>query len=134
MSAPIAGRLLPRLGQRVLVGGLVLFAVGVAAAALVAARLAGAVGAGGVALLLAPAAAGRRARRRQSVITPNQALSLADVDVRGGSTAGGVLQTAQRIGNAVGAAVITRGLLRRGQRCRGRRRPSGRPTTGTPTR
>jgi hypothetical protein len=42
-----------------------------------------------------------------SVITPNQALSLAEVDVRGGSTAGGTLQTAQRIGNAVGAAVIT---------------------------
>ena len=39
--------------------------------------------------------------------TPNQALSLAEVDVRGGSTAGGTLQTAQRIGNAVGAAVIT---------------------------
>jgi Na+/melibiose symporter-like transporter len=32
---------------------------------------------------------------------------LAEVDVRGGSTAGGVLQTAQRIGNAIGAAVIT---------------------------
>jgi hypothetical protein len=42
-----------------------------------------------------------------SVITPNQALSLAEVDVRGGSTAGGMLQTAQRIGNAVGAAVIS---------------------------
>jgi hypothetical protein len=41
------------------------------------------------------------------VITPNQALSLAEVDVRGGSTAGGTLQTAQRIGNAVGAAVIS---------------------------
>jgi hypothetical protein len=42
-----------------------------------------------------------------SVITPNQALSLADVDARGGSTAGGTLQTAQRIGNAIGAAVIS---------------------------
>jgi hypothetical protein len=42
-----------------------------------------------------------------SVITPNQALSLAEVDVRGGSTAGGMLQTSQRIGNAVGAAVIS---------------------------
>jgi hypothetical protein len=42
-----------------------------------------------------------------SVITPNQALSLTEVDVRGGSTAGGMLQTSQRIGNAIGAAVIT---------------------------
>jgi hypothetical protein len=41
------------------------------------------------------------------VVTPNQALSLAEVDVRGGSTAGGMLQTSQRIGNAVGAAVIS---------------------------
>ena len=41
------------------------------------------------------------------MITPNQALSLADVDVRGGSTAGGMLQTSQRIGNAIGAAVIS---------------------------
>jgi hypothetical protein len=42
-----------------------------------------------------------------SVITPNQALSLSEVDVAGGSTAGGTLQTAQRIGNAIGAAVIS---------------------------
>ncbi len=40
------------------------------------------------------------------MITPNQALSLAEVDVRGGSTAGGMLQTAQRIGSAVGTAVL----------------------------
>jgi hypothetical protein len=42
-----------------------------------------------------------------AVVTPNQALSLAQVDVRGGSTAGGVLQTSQRMGNAIGAALIT---------------------------
>ena len=40
------------------------------------------------------------------MITPNQALSLVDVDPVGGSTAGGVLQTAQRIGLAIGQAVI----------------------------
>ena len=55
---------------------------------------------------MAPALLRRRARRR-AVITPNQALSLAEVDVRGGSTAGGMLQTSQRIGNAIGAAVIS---------------------------
>jgi EmrB/QacA subfamily drug resistance transporter len=106
LSAPIGGRLVTRLGQRVLVGALGLFAVGVAAAALLAAQLAGSVGPGTVALAMAPAllVAGLGGG---SVITPNQALSLAEVDVRGGSTAGGLLQTAQRIGNAVGAAVIT---------------------------
>jgi hypothetical protein len=41
-----------------------------------------------------------------AVITPNQTLSLADVDPVTGSTAGGVLQTAQRIGSAIGQAVI----------------------------
>jgi EmrB/QacA subfamily drug resistance transporter len=106
VAAPIAGRMLPRLGARVLVGGLVLFTVGVAAAGLTGALAAGRVWTGGVALLLAlpllVAGAGGG-----SVITPNQALSLAHVDVAGGSTAGGMLQTAQRIGNAIGAAVIS---------------------------
>jgi hypothetical protein len=39
-------------------------------------------------------------------VTPNQALTLMDVDPVTGSTAGGVLQTAQRIGLAVGQAVV----------------------------
>ncbi|MBB3676458.1 MFS transporter [Modestobacter versicolor] len=106
VSAPVGGRLVPRLGQRVLVVALGLFTVGVAATAVLADRLAGSAEPATVALAMAPAllVAGLGGG---SVITPNQALSLADVDVRGGSTAGGVLQTAQRIGNAVGAAVIT---------------------------
>jgi EmrB/QacA subfamily drug resistance transporter len=41
-----------------------------------------------------------------ALITPNQALTLMDVDPVVGSTAGGVLQTAQRVGLAVGQAVI----------------------------
>jgi EmrB/QacA subfamily drug resistance transporter len=106
VASPVAGRLLPRLGARVLLGGLVLFTVGVAAAGLAGALAAGRVPAGAVALLLAVplllAGAGGG-----SVITPNQALSLSQVDAAGGSTAGGTLQTAQRIGNAIGAAVIS---------------------------
>jgi EmrB/QacA subfamily drug resistance transporter len=106
VAAPIAGRLLPRAGRKVLVGALVLFGTGVAAAAVLAAVLAGRVEPAHVALAMAPAlvVAGLGGG---SVITPNQALSLAEVDVRGGSTAGGMLQTSQRIGNAIGAAVIT---------------------------
>jgi EmrB/QacA subfamily drug resistance transporter len=106
ISAPLAGRLLARAGQRVLVVALGLFGVGVAAAGLVAGSVAGHVAAAGVAWLMAPAlfvaGAGGGA-----VVTPNQALSLAEVDVRGGSTAGGMLQTSQRIGNALGAALIS---------------------------
>jgi hypothetical protein len=41
-----------------------------------------------------------------AIITPNQALTLQRVDPAVGGTAGGVLQTAQRIGSAVGQAVI----------------------------
>jgi hypothetical protein len=40
------------------------------------------------------------------VITPNQMLSLADVDRRIGGSAGGVLQTSQRVGAAIGQAAI----------------------------
>jgi EmrB/QacA subfamily drug resistance transporter len=106
VSAPIAGRLLRRAGQKVLVGALVLFTLGVAAAAAVADLAAGSVVPGQVALFMAPAllVAGLGGG---AVITPNQALSLAEVDVRGGSTAGGMLQTSQRIGNAIGAAVMS---------------------------
>jgi hypothetical protein len=42
-----------------------------------------------------------------AVITPNQALTLMEVDPVAGSTAGGVLQTAQRIGLAIGQAVVS---------------------------
>jgi EmrB/QacA subfamily drug resistance transporter len=106
VSAPVGGRLLHRLGQRLLVGALGLFTVGVAGAAVIARLAAGEARPGTVALLMAPAllVAGLGGG---SVVTPNQALSLAEVDVRGGSTAGGMLQTSQRIGNAVGAAVIS---------------------------
>ena len=105
-AAPFAGRLLPRFGSRVLVAGLLSFAVGTAGCAVVALTTSGSVAPFAVGLALAgPLLVGGIGGG--SVITPNQALALAEVDVRGGSTAGGTLQTAQRIGNAVGAAVIT---------------------------
>jgi EmrB/QacA subfamily drug resistance transporter len=106
VSAPISGRLVSRIGRQVVVGGLVLFGLGVAGAGSVALLTAGHVSPTAVALIMcAPLfVAGLGGG---SVITPNQALSLADVKVAGGSTAGGVLQTGQRIGNAIGAAVIT---------------------------
>jgi EmrB/QacA subfamily drug resistance transporter len=106
VSAPIAGRLLRRAGRRVLVGALVLFSLGVATAGLIAQLTAGNLPAAHVAWFMVPAllVAGLGGG---AVVTPNQALSLAEVDVRGGSTAGGMLQTSQRIGNAVGAAVMS---------------------------
>jgi EmrB/QacA subfamily drug resistance transporter len=106
VSAPIAGRMLRRQGARVLVGGVVLFTVGVVLAGLTGSLAAGRVAPLEVALLLAVPLA-LTGIGGGAVITPNQALSLAEVDVAGGSTAGGTLQTAQRIGNAIGAAVIS---------------------------
>jgi hypothetical protein len=41
-----------------------------------------------------------------SIVTPNQTLSLMDVDPRDGGTAGGVLQTAQRVGSTTGQTVL----------------------------
>jgi EmrB/QacA subfamily drug resistance transporter len=101
IAAPIAGRAVTRVGRPLVVAGLLCFALGALAVDLVARRGS----AEHAALWLAPALllVGLGAG---AVITPNQTLSLTDVDSRMGSTAGGVLQTAQRIGSAVGQAVI----------------------------
>lgn len=40
------------------------------------------------------------------IVSPNQTLTLEDVDVRYGGVAGGILQTGQRLGSAVGTAII----------------------------
>jgi EmrB/QacA subfamily drug resistance transporter len=96
IGAPLAGRVVNRLGRPLLLIGLASFTVGAIALAVLA-------GYGAVAL--APAlflmGAGSGA-----IITPNQALTLMRVDPVAGSTAGGVLQTSQRIGLAIGQAVI----------------------------
>ena len=106
IGAPIAGRYVARRGRTVLVVALAIFAVGVAGAVVSVWFSAGRVPAGTIALLLVPAlfVAGVGGG---SVITPNQALSLAGVDASGGSTAGGMLQTAQRVGAAIGTAALT---------------------------
>lgn len=104
VSAPIGGRLVPRIGRALLVGALLLFVAGVAGAAVTGLLAAGHVSNDAMTFVLAGPllVAGFGGG---SVITPNQALSLAEVDATGGSTAGGMLQTAQRIGNATGSAL-----------------------------
>jgi len=96
-AAPLAGRIVTRIGRPLLVAGSITFGVGVAVLALTAAHGSGLVFA--PALFLMGIGAG-------AVITPNQALTLMEVDPVAGSTAGGVLQTAQRIGLAIGQAVV----------------------------
>jgi EmrB/QacA subfamily drug resistance transporter len=101
ISAPLVGRVVTRVGRPLVVAGAVTFGVGAVALALIAPH----VPAGHAALALAvpPFVMGCG---QGAVITPNQTLALMDVDPLMGSTAGGVLQTGQRIGLAIGQAVI----------------------------
>jgi EmrB/QacA subfamily drug resistance transporter len=106
IAALVSGRLLPRFGGKVLVAGLSIFLLGVTALALVVWNIAGAVPAAVVGfILIGPLALSGLGSG--SVTTPNQVLTYADIDAEQGSTAGGMLQTAQRIGIAVGSAVAS---------------------------
>ncbi|GAB2457954.1 efflux MFS transporter permease [Jatrophihabitans fulvus] len=106
IAAPIAGRMVAAHGRMVLVVGLALFVTGITGAATTAQLAAGHLPPSHLLpamlpwLFLAGLGGG-------CVVTPNQSLSLAEVDVSGGSTAGGMLQTAQRMGGAVGGAVLS---------------------------
>jgi MFS family permease len=101
ISAPLSGRVVTRVGRPLVVGGAVTFGVGAVALALVAPHVPSGHAALAFALPLFVMGCGQGA-----LITPNQTLALMDVDPLMGSTAGGVLQTGQRIGLAVGQAVI----------------------------
>ncbi|MEV6929113.1 MFS transporter [Dactylosporangium sp. NPDC051485] len=100
-ASALGGRTVVRSGRPLVAIGLVLVAVGLAAT-LVALRLEPGRGAGLAAalpLLVAGIGSGL-------VISPNQTLTLAEVPVRRAGSAGAVLQTAQRIGTAIGIAAV----------------------------
>jgi EmrB/QacA subfamily drug resistance transporter len=101
VSAPLSGRVVTRIGRPLVVGGAVTFGVGAVALAILAPHVSPDHAARGLALPLFVMGCGQGA-----LITPNQTLALMDVDPLMGSTAGGVLQTGQRIGLAVGQAAI----------------------------
>ncbi|WP_121804381.1 MFS transporter [Nocardioides mangrovicus] len=101
VAAPTAGRFITRIGRPLIVAAAVTFAVGAIALALVAHT---APTSHATLLLAGPLFV--MGIGNGGIITPNQALTLMEVDPVVGSTAGGVLQTAQRIGLAVGQAVI----------------------------
>ncbi|GIJ54345.1 MFS transporter [Virgisporangium aurantiacum] len=100
-SAAVAGRLVSRVGRWLTVYGLTAVIVGLLATALALAHVGGtaAAWAAAVPLLLAGVGGGM-------VTSPNLTLSLQNVPVRMAGVAGGALQTAQRIGAAVGTAVL----------------------------
>jgi len=100
-SAVIAGRLVARLGRWLTVFGLATTVVGLVAAALVLRHVGGdAAGWAAVAPLLVGGLGGGM------VTSPNITLTLESVPVQMAGAAGGALQTAQRIGSAIGTAVL----------------------------
>lgn len=100
-AAPLAGRVVTSIGRPLVVGACLAFGCGALALDVVVRQAPGTKAALALAIPLFVMGMGSGA-----VITPNQTLSLAEVDPVTGSTAGGVLQTAQRIGSAIGQAVI----------------------------
>ena len=101
VSAPLSGRVVTRIGRKLVVAGAVTFGLGAVGLAVVGSHLPD-----GHATLALAAPLFVMGCGQGMLITPNQTLALADVDPLMGSAAGGVLQTGQRIGLAIGQALI----------------------------
>jgi MFS family permease len=101
VSAVVAGRLVPRLGRWLTVGGVTGMGVGLAVAAFMLREVDGDRAGWTVAgpLVVAGLGAGM-------VTSPNTTLTLAAVPSGMAGAAGGALQTVQRIGSAMGTAVL----------------------------
>ncbi|MEU1733302.1 DHA2 family efflux MFS transporter permease subunit [Streptosporangium sp. NPDC020145] len=101
VASMLGGRVTVRFGRPLVVAGLVMVVIGLAVTELAVRLNAGPGVAWAIAapLLLAGLGSGL-------VISPNQTLTLAQVPVAEAGTAGGVLQTGQRIGTALGIAAI----------------------------
>jgi EmrB/QacA subfamily drug resistance transporter len=105
LGATIAGRLVSRIGRPLVVGAVSVFFLATLSISLVIHLSSGITAPTEIILRLAlpvfvlGVAGG-------SIVTPNQTLTLMDVDPRNGGTAGGVLQTAQRVGSATGQTVL----------------------------
>jgi EmrB/QacA subfamily drug resistance transporter len=101
-SAVVAGRLVSRFGRWLTVSGLTVMVVGLLATALILRQVGGDAAAWATVgpLLLAGLGGGM-------VTSPNMTLTLQHVPIAMAGAAGGALQTAQRIGGAIGAAVLS---------------------------
>ena len=101
LTAPLAGRLVSRIHRRITVLALVVMMTGILGVALVVPGRSP----DGLWLFLVPPLllAGLGGG---GVVSPNFTLSLAEVPPRMGGAAGGALQTGQRIGSAIGAALL----------------------------
>jgi EmrB/QacA subfamily drug resistance transporter len=100
IASVLGGRWLPRVGRGLAVLGLCLVITGLLAVDLLAPTLDDLVGLKLAPLLLVAGFGGGL------VISPNVTLTLAEVDPRRAGSGGGMLQTAQRVGSAIGVAVV----------------------------
>ena len=100
IASILGGRWLPRIGRGLAVLGLSLVIAGLLAVDLLAPSMDGYVGLKLAPLLLLAGFGGGL------VISPNVTLTLAEVDPRRAGSGGGMLQTAQRVGSAIGVAVV----------------------------
>lgn len=102
LSAVLAGRVVERFGRALTVAGLLAVAVGLGTTATVLALVEPSVA--GVAIIGPMVVAGLGGGL---VISPNVTMTLRHVPVRMAGSAGGALQTGQRIGAAIGTAALT---------------------------
>jgi EmrB/QacA subfamily drug resistance transporter len=101
VSAAVAGRLVTRWGRKLTVMGLCLVVIGLSVVAVVATQVPSRYVGPAIALPLLIAGIGGG-----MVIPPNTTLTLECVPVSMAGVAGGALQTGQRIGTAIGTAVL----------------------------
>lgn len=101
VAATVGGRIVTRFGRRVVAAGLALVALGVGGSAFGTWA-----GSGHAVIWLAAAPLLVAGFGSGLVISPNVTLTLAEVPVARAGSAGGVLQTGQRIGSAVGIASV----------------------------
>ncbi|MFJ4038582.1 MFS transporter [Microbacterium sp. NPDC090007] len=104
-GAPVAGRFVSRVGRPLLVGAVAVFTLVTIVLGLAVQASPAATDPADVILrlclpLFVLGLAGG------SIVTPNQTLTLAEVDPARGGVAGGVVQTAQRVGSAIGQTVL----------------------------
>lgn len=103
LSSAVAGRHVFRIGRPIVLGGIAILLLGLVTSIIVVV-LHDRAGTSIWWLLLTLSFVGLG---QGATISPNQTLTLADVPLRYAGSAGGVLQTGQRIGTAIGLALIT---------------------------
>ncbi|MBB0997726.1 MFS transporter, partial [Dietzia maris] len=102
ISAQVAGRFVLRLGRRMVIGGFCLTIT----ALLTFILLAGVVESGAVRYLIFMVPAAMMGTAQGMTISPNQTLTLRAVDPEYGGVAGSIISLGQRMGTAVGTAMV----------------------------